>query len=93
MTLTAHRVGKAALAALACYFAVFTLACWICGLFFGIAFGVKGFWDGVFADSGEVLAPSVFAVSFFIWRWSRPLAIIGFLSCLLWILWALLPRF
>jgi hypothetical protein len=93
MTSIAPRVGKASLAALICYFAVLTIACWIFDVFFGTAFGVKYFWDGVFASSGEVIAPFVFVASFFVWRRSRWLAITGLLSCLFWTIWVILPRF
>jgi hypothetical protein len=92
MTLTSHRVVRVALITLICYFAVFTAACWICDVFFAAAFGIRGFWLGVFPSSGEVLTPVVFIASFFVLRWSRKMAVIGFVSCLLWTVWALLPR-
>jgi hypothetical protein len=92
MTLTAQRVSRVALATLIFYFAAFTAACWIFDVFFTAAFGVIGFWLGVFPDSGEVLAAVVFVASFFVWRWSRRLAIVGFVSCLLFVIWDSLPR-
>jgi hypothetical protein len=91
MTLISHRVGRVALVTLICYFALFTAACWICDSFFQGAFGYR-FWDRLFAQPGEIVMPVVFIASFFVWRWSRLLAGIGFLSCLMWTVWALLPR-
>ena len=91
MPLTA-RVGRIALNTLICYFAIFTAACWVCDVFFTAAFGLIGFWLRVFPHEGEILTPVVFVVSFFVWRWSRRLAVVGFLSCLLFMVWDLLPR-
>lgn len=90
-TLTA-RLGRVALDALICYFAIFTAACWICDVFFTAAFGVVGFWLGIFPSQGLVLTPIVTIVSVFAWRWSRRLAVVGFLSCLMFMIWVLLPR-
>jgi hypothetical protein len=92
MTLTSHRVVRVGLITLICYFAVFTAACWICDSFFQGAFGYR-FWVRLFTQPGEIVMPVVFVSSFFVWRWSRKLAAIGFLSCLMWTVWALLPRF
>jgi hypothetical protein len=91
MTLTSHRVVRVALVTLICYFALFTAACWICDSFFPGAFGYR-FWDRLFAQPGEIVMPVTFVASFFVWRWNRKLAGLGFLSCLLWTVWAILPR-
>jgi len=91
MTLTSHRVVRVALITLICYFAVFTAACWVCDLFFPGVFGYQ-FWDRLFGQPGEIIMPVVFVASFFVERWSRRFAAIGLLSCLMWTVWALLPR-
>ena len=91
MALTSWRVVRIALVTLICYFAVFSAACWICDLFFPGAFGYR-FWERLFVQSGEILMPAVFVTSFFVWRRIRWLAIIGFLSCIMWTVWAVLPR-
>jgi hypothetical protein len=91
MILTSHRVVRVALITVICYFAVFTATCWICDMFFQGAFGYR-FWVRLFTQPGEILMPVVFLASFFVRRWSRLLARIGFYSCLIWTVWALLPR-
>jgi len=71
MKLASHRIVRVALITLIGYFAAFTAACWICDMFFTSAFGLVGFWLGVFPVSGEVLTPVVYIASLFVLRWNR----------------------
>ena len=91
MTSTSQRIARLAVTTLIYYFALFTAACWICDFFFQGAFDCQ-FWYRLFARPGEVVLPVVFVSLFFVQRWNRWLARIGLLSCVLWTVWALLPR-
>ena len=93
MTSSSQRIWKVALITLILYFAAFTALCWYFDLFvYGITGRQHQPWFNLFFIRGVVVAPIVLVGSIIAWRRSRWLALVGFGSCVLWIIWTLLPH-
>ena len=73
------------------YFIAFTALCW----FLDLAFPGKHETQtryGVFFDAGVLTGLLALFCSVALWRSHRWFAVLGLLACLLWIVWAALPR-
>jgi hypothetical protein len=91
MDLTGRRLPRVTAITVVCYFVAFTALCW----FFDIAFPGKLETQtryGVFFDAGVLAGLLALAGSFALRRSHRRLARLGLCACLLWIIWAALPR-
>ena len=91
MSSTAHRITKVALGTILCYFAGLTTCSWIFAFSYQEHFDYL-FWERLLQPSGEMILPVAFIASLIIGRWSRLLAVVGWLSCLMWMVWAFLPK-
>src|SRR5579871_5978946 len=87
MSSIAHRITGVVLGTILCYFAVLTAASWIFTFCFQEHFDYL-FWERLLQPSGEIILPLAFIASLIVGRWNRLLAVVGWLSCLMWMVWA-----
>ncbi len=91
MDSTTRRLPRVTAIVVVCYFIAFTALCW----FLDLAFPGKHETQtryGVFFDAGVLTGLLALVCSVVLWRSRRRLAVLGLLACLLWMVWAALPR-
>jgi hypothetical protein len=91
MTPSAQRIQRLSAITIVCYFAVFTAVCWFLDLAFPGKLATQMRVRVTF-DAGVVSGILTIFCSATLWRSHRPLAIVGFVACLLWTVWIFLPR-
>ncbi len=91
MTAKAQRFQRVAAATVVIYFMAYTLLCW----FLDFAFPGKLATQmrvRLFFDAGVISGVLALLCSFTLWRSHRRLAIMGFVACLVWVVWTMLPK-
>jgi hypothetical protein len=73
------------------YFIGFTALCWFLDLAFPGKHETQGRY-GLFFDAGVFTGLLALVCSVILWRSHRKLAVSGLVACLLWMIWAALPR-
>ena len=85
--------GEAGVAPIAvvCYFVAFTGLCWFLDLAFPGKHDTQARYR-LFFDAGVISGTLSLVCSVVLWRSHRRLAVLGLVACLLWLVWAALPR-
>jgi len=91
MTPKAQRIPRVAAVTVVCYFVAFTGLCWFLDLAFPGKLATQ-MRVRLFFDAGVLGGLLALVGSFTLWRCSRCLAVSGLVACLLWVIWAALPR-
>jgi hypothetical protein len=94
MTTNLPRLSRTVLVLFNFYFAAITLMCWYFDLFVNAPLSPyprHEFWVRLFFVQGVIAVPFVIGGCFYFWRRLHWLAVVGILSCLIWITWILLP--
>ena len=91
MDSTPNKLSRVTAIVIVSYFIAFTALCW----FLDLAFPGKHETQtryGVFFDAGVFIGLLALFCSVALWRSCRWLALLGLVTCLLWLVWAALPR-
>jgi hypothetical protein len=91
MIFTMQRFQKVTTVAVVYYFIAFTLLCWFLDLAFPGKHATQTRYAVLF-DAGVITGLLSLVCSVTLWRSQRRLAKFGLLACLLWVVWAALPR-
>ena len=91
MDSTTHKLPKVTAIVVVSCFAGFTALCWFLDLTVPGKHETQSRYS-LFFDAGVVTGLLALIGSVILWRSHRRLAVIGLLACLLWIVWAALPR-
>jgi hypothetical protein len=91
MDSTTHKLPRVAAIVVVYYFIAFTALCWFLDLAFPGKHETQARY-GVFFNAGVLTGLLALVCSVALWRSHRRVAVFGLLACLLWIVWAALPR-
>ena len=91
MDSTAHRLPKVAAIVVVSYFIGFTALCWLLDLALPGKHEKQSRYS-LFFDAGVITGLLALICSVMLWRSHRRVGVIGLLACLLWMVWAALPR-
>jgi len=91
MDSTTSRLPRVMATVIVSYFIAFTALCWFLDLAQPGKIETQDRYR-LFFDAGVISGLFALVCSLALWRSHRRLAVVGLLACLLWIVWAALPR-
>jgi hypothetical protein len=91
MDSTTHKLPKVAAKVVVYYFIGFTALCWFLDLALPGKHETQSRYS-LFFNAGVITGLLALICAVMLWRLHRRLAVIGLLACLLWMIWAALPR-